>query len=199
MRSNLKLITSNNIGGIFADVSVANPNSITLHNQTTKPKNGTQSYVASDIVLDATRNKSVYIDYTMTQVSGSSSYITRIGRVFVNFPLDASNENQFGHAIIFDEFNEVNLKAATGVGSVTINLGAVVSRRKSTLGDPVIEQEFDDAVANTGGTGTAAYATKYGEAHTLAVDQGAWYGYILYDNSSGTLDISMTYTIKRFA
>ena len=82
---------------------------------------------------------------------------------------------------------------------MAVSLGAVVSRRKSSLGDPVIEQEFDDAVANTGGTGTAAYATKYGEAHTLAVDQGAWYGYILYDNSSGTLDISMTYTIKRFA
>ena len=112
---------------------------------------------------------------------------------------------------MLDQWNEIDALSATGAvaafsATQTFEFATAVAKRVTTKGDPVLEQDYADSVANTGGTGTAAYTTKYGEAHGSAsyVDNDStsstyqkYFGFLLYKNLRG-VDGTIEFIQRRF-
>ena len=153
------------------------------------------------------------IDYSVKftdSVGSPTYYVTRVGRASVGFPL-VNGANVRGHGAILDQWNEIDALSATGAvaafsATQIFEFGTVVARRVTTKGDPVLEQDYNDSVANTGGTGTAAYTTKYVEAHGSSsyVDSDAtsstyqkYFGFLLYKNLRG-VDGTIEFIQRRF-
>lgn len=220
LRSNIRVVTDENVGDVFSNLTIGNPSVRTAGDTTspgstsTNPVQGTQSYRAIGSVYTTTQALVGVIRYNLTTISnlevdysvkftdsaGSPTYhVVRTGRASISFPLLADGTNVKGHGTILDQWNEVDIMSATGAvaafsATQTFELAVSVAKRVTTKGDPVLEQDYADSVANTGGTGTAAYTTKYGEVHGNAsyVDNDStsstyqkYFGFLLYQNKRG--------------
>jgi hypothetical protein len=231
LRSNIRVVTDENVGDVFSNLTIGNPSSRTVSDTTspgstsTNPVQGTQVYRAVGSVYtttqalvgvfryDLTSISNLEIDYSIkfTDSAGSPTYyVTRVGRASVGFPL-VNGANVKGHGAILDTWNEVDALSATGVvaafsATQIFEFAVAVAKRVTTKGDPVLEQDYADSVANTGGTGTAAYTTKYGEVHGSAsyVDNDStsstyqkYFGFLLYKNLRG-VDGTIEFIQRRF-
>ena len=227
LRSNIRVVTDENVGDVFSNLTIGNPSIRTVSDTTspgsssTNPVQGTQVYRPVGSVYTTTQALVGVVRYNLTSISnleidysvkftdsaGSPTYyVTRIGRASVGFPL-VNGVNVKGHGAILDQWNEIDALSATGAvaafsATQTFEFATVVSRRVTTKGDPVLEQDYDDSVANTGGTGTAAYTTKYGEVHGsssyIDVDNPTkYFGFLLYKNLRGA-DGTIEFIQRRF-
>lgn len=219
LRSNIRVVTDENVGDVFSNLTIGNPSTRTVSDTTspgsssTNPVQGTQVYrvvgsvytttqaLVGVVRYDLTSISNIEIDYSVKftdSVGSPTYYVTRVGRASVGFPL-VNGANVRGHGAILDSWNEVDALSATGAvaafsATQTFEFATAVARRVTTKGDPVLEQDYNDSVANTGGTGTAAYTTKYGEVHgsSAYVDNDAtsstyqkYFGFLLYKNLRG--------------
>ena len=231
LRSNIRVVTDENVGDVFSNLTIGNPSTRTVSDTTspgsssTNPVQGTQVYRAVGSVYTTTQALVGVIRYDLTTISnleidysvkftdsvGSPTYyVTRIGRASLGFPL-VNGENVNGHGAMLDQWNEIDALSATGAvaafsATQTFEFATAVAKRVTTKGDPVLEQDYADSVANTGGTGTAAYTTKYGEAHGSAsyVDNDStsstyqkYFGFLLYKNLRG-VDGTIEFIQRRF-
>ena len=231
LRSNIRVVTDENVGDVFSNLTIGNPSTRTVSDTTspgstsTNPVQGTQVFRAVGSVYtttqalvgvvryDLTSISNIEIDYSVKftdSVGSPTYYVTRVGRASVGFPL-VNGANVRGHGAILDQWNEIDALSATGAvaafsATQIFEFGTVVARRVTTKGDPVLEQDYNDSVANTGGTGTAAYTTKYGEVHgsSAYVDNDAtsstyqkYFGFLLYKNLRG-VDGTIEFIQRRF-
>lgn len=231
LRSNIRVVTDENVGDVFSNLTIGNPSTRTASDTTspgsssTNPVQGTQifravgsTYTTTQALVgvvryDLTSISNLEIDYSIkfTDSAGSPTYyVTRVGRASVGFPL-VNGENVKGHGAILDTWNEIDALSATGAvaafsATQTFEFATAVAKRVTTKGDPVLEQDYADSVANTGGTGTAAYTTKYGEVHGSAsyVDNDStsstyqkYFGFLLYKNLRG-VDGTIEFIQRRF-
>jgi hypothetical protein len=227
LRSNIRVVTDENVGDVFSNLTIGNPSTRTVSDTTspgsssTNPIQGTQVYRAVGSVYtttqalvgvvryDLTSISNIEIDYSVKftdSVGSPTYYVTRVGRASVGFPL-VNGANVKGHGAILDQWNEMDALSTTGAVAAfsaiqTFEFATVVARRVTTKGDPVLEQDYDDSVANTGGTGTAAYTTKYGEVHGSSsyvdVDNSTkYFGFLLYKNLRG-VDGTIEFIQRRF-
>ena len=219
LRSNIRVVTDENVGDVFSNLTIGNPSTRTVSDTSkpgstaTNPLQGDQNYRPVGSVYTTTQALVGVVRYNLTTISnleidysikftdsvGSPTYhVVRTGRASVSFPLLADGTNVKGHGAILDQWNEIDIISATGAvtfsATQTFEFAVAVAKRVTTKGDPVLEQNYADSVANTGGTGTAAYTTKYGEAHGSAsyVDNDStsstyqnYFGFLLYQNKRG--------------
>jgi hypothetical protein len=191
LRSNIRVVTDENVGDVFANLIVTNPLTRTVSDTTapgsssTNPVNGTQVYrplgsvytttnaLVGVMKYNLTTMTNLEVDYTVTFTDNATYHVVRNGRFSASFPLLADGSNIYGHATVLDQWNEVDIMSASGAVSAfgatqIFEVAVVVAKRVTTSGDPVIEREYDNAVNNVG-TSVADYLAKYGEAHTSAV------------------------------
>ena len=227
LRSNIRVVTDENVGDVFSNLTIGNPSTRTASDtispgsSSTNPVQGNQNYRAVGSVYTTTQALVGVVRYNLTTISnleidysikftdsvGSPTYhVVRTGRASVSFPLLADGTNVKGHGAILDQWNEIDIISATGAvpfsAIQTFAFAVAVAKRVTSKGDPVLEQNYADSVANTGGTGTAAYTTKYGEAHGSAsyvdVDNPTkYFGFLLYQNKRG-VDGTIEFIQRRF-
>jgi hypothetical protein len=227
LRSNIRVVTDENVGDVFSNLTIGNPAIRTVSDTTspgstsTNPIQGTQVYrpvgsvytttqaLVGVVRYNLTSISNLEIDYSVKFTDSASSptyYVTRVGRASVGFPL-VNGANVKGHGAILDQWNEIDALSTTGAVAAfsavqTFEFATAVARRVTTKGDPVLEQDYNDSVANTGGTGTAAYTTKYGEVHGSSsyvdVDNPTkYFGFLLYKNLRG-VDGTIEFIQRRF-
>ena len=162
---------------------------------------------------DLTSISNLTVDYSMKftdSVSSPTYYVVRVGTISIGFPL-VNGVNVRGHGAILDLWNEIDALSVTGwsspfSGTSWFEFATAVARRVTTKGDPILEQNYNDSVANTGGTGTADYTAKYGEPHgdSSYVDNDSasstyqnYFGFLLYQNTRG-VDGTIEFIQRRF-
>jgi hypothetical protein len=215
LRSNIRVVTDENVGDVFSNLTIGNPAARIVSDTTapgstsTNPVNGTQVYrpvgsvytttqaLVGVVRYDLTSVSNLTVDYSMKftdSVSSPTYYVVRVGTISIGFPL-VNGENVRGHGAILDLWNEIDALSVTGwsspfSGTSWFEFATAVVRRVTTKGDPVLEQDYNDSVADTGGIGTASYTAKYGEVHGnsayVDVDNPTkYFGFLLYKNTRG--------------
>ena len=189
LRSNIRVVTDENVGDVFSNLTIGNPSTRTVSDTTspgsssTNPVQGTQVYRAVGSVYtttqalvgviryDLTTISNLEIDYSIkfTDSAGSPTYyVTRVGRAAVGFPL-VNGANVKGHGAILDTWNEVDVLNSTGATTALLAtqefvLGVVVARLVTIKGDPVIENDHT-SLSN------ASFQAKYGTTDNILNSQ----------------------------
>jgi hypothetical protein len=190
LRSNIRVVTDENVGDVFSNLTIGNPSTRTVSDTTspgstsTNPVQGTQVYRTVGSVYTTTQALVGVVRYNLTSISnleidysvkftdsaGSPTYyVTRIGRASVGFPL-VNGANVKGHGAILDQWNEMDALSATGAVAAfsvtqTFEFATIVSSIVTIKGDPVIVSEY----AGTSALSDAAFNTKYGVTPSVAL------------------------------
>lgn len=210
VRSNIKVLTETNVGDVFSNLAVGNPMSRQL-DPTTNPGGaniikGTQTMRPlgsssltnqgnlGTVRYETSSTRSVTIDYVIEWYDATPTYhVIRTGSATISMPELADSSNVYGHGLVLDQWNEMDIKNATGALSFAVgadfDLGVIVAKRVTLYGDPVIENDF--ATLSSGD-----FQTKYGTAgntmgtHVFWADNDSTsatyqknFGFITYSNT----------------
>ena len=220
IRSNVRIITDESVGDVFANLTIGNPILRTLGNATTNPPKGTQvlravgsSSTTTQALLgvvkfNLTSMVNLSLDYTLTFADATPTYhVVRVGHASIGFP-KVNDVNTFGHGLILDQWNEVDIMDSAGAITVfsvaqPFEFGIVVARRVTVFGDPVIEDDWNNLT-------NANFMTKYGTTSNVMDSQVFWidndsssptyekyFGFLMYKNSR-PVDANIEFIQKRF-
>ena len=226
VRSNVKVMTESNIGDVFADIVVGNPTEKTIGVTSvsgSNATNGTQIFrpVGSSLTttqtlmgvvyFDTATATSVYMSYTASftdSVSSPTYHVLRVGQASSSMPVvPGTSLNTYGHGLILDLWNEVDMFSSTGAispfsASQEFELGVVVASKVTIKGDPVIENDLTLSVAD--------FNTKYGTtdktlgSQIFYIDNDSqsptyqkYFGFLLYKNTR-SVDGTIKFIQERF-
>ena len=180
LRSNIKIVTENNAGDLWSNIAIGNPLT-----RECKPTNvagasgnqvrGTQTMRLlgsssttnqiniGGVYYNTSGTRNLEMDYVIEWYDGTPTYhVVRTGKATVSMPMLADGTNVYGHALILDQWNEMDIMNTTGAISFAVgadfDLGVVVSPIVTIYGDPVITNDY----AGTSALSDAAFNTKYG-------------------------------------
>ena len=179
LRSNIKILTETNSGDMWANVAIGNAMqrvldpttnpggaNITRGTQVMRPlgsNSSTDQGSMGSVRFHATGTQSVTMDYVVEWFDATPTYhVIRTGTATISMPLLANGTNGFGHGLILDQWNEMDIMNVSGAISFAVGadfeLGVLVSSMVTKYGDPVIVNDY----AGTSALADAAFNTKYG-------------------------------------
>jgi hypothetical protein len=209
LRSNIKIITETNTGDLWANVAIGNPTirecgptSLSGTNdakgsQTMRPLGSsilTNQGNLGSIFYDTTGTKNLEMDYVIEWYDDPVTYhVVRTGKATISMPMLADGTNAYGHGLILDQWNEMDIKNATGAVSFAVaadfDLGVIVAKHVTLYGDPIIEDEIT-------ALSSAAFQAKYGttgvvlntdyflaDNDSTSPSYGKYFGFITYSNT----------------
>jgi hypothetical protein len=216
LRSNIKIITERNTGDLWANVAIGNPTireckmtnvSGTAGNQangsgpdaqTMRPL-GSSTLTNQDnlgsVFYDTSGTRSLEMDYVIEWYDDDpvTYHIVRTGKATISMPMLADGTNAYGHGLILDQWNEMDIKHVDGVVSLAatadFDFGVIVAKHVTLYGDPVIEDEITalssaDFQARYGTTGVVLNTDYFLVDNDLtSPSYGKYFGFITYSNT----------------
>ena len=209
LRSNIKVITETNTGDLWANVAIGNPTirecgptsasgtNDARGSQTMRPLGSsslTNQGNLGSVFYDTSGTRSLEMDYVIEWYDDPVSYhVVRTGKVIISMPMLADGTNAYGHGLILDQWNEMDIKNSTGAVSLAVgadfDLGVIVAKHVTLYGDPIVE---DDITALS----SAAFQAKYGttgvvlntdyflaDNESTSSSYGKYFGFITYSNT----------------
>lgn len=188
LRSNIKIVTENNAGDLWSNIAIGNPllrecRPTNVSGSAGNQVRGTQTMRLlgsssttnqvniGGVYYNTSGTRNLEMDYVVEWYdAGPVTYhVVRTGKATVSMPMLADGTNVYGHALILDQWNEMDIMNATGAISFAVgadfDLGVIVSPIVTIYGDPVITNEY----AGTSALSDAAFNTKYGVTPSVAL------------------------------
>ena len=223
LRSNIKVITETNTGDLWANVAIGNPSirscgptsasgsNDARGSQTMRPLGSgplTNQGNLGSIFYDVSGTRNLEMDYVIEWYdAGPLTYhVVRTGKASISMPMLADGTNLYGHGLILDQWNEMDIKSASGAVSFAVgaefDLGVIVAKHVTSYGDPVIENDLS--------LSSGDFQTKYGTAgkvlntdyfladnDTTSSTYGKYFGFLTYSNTR-PVDAHIRFINKRF-
>jgi hypothetical protein len=187
LRSNIKIVTENNAGDLWSNIAIGNPlirecKPTNVSGASGNQVRGTQimrllgsssttnQVNIGGVYYNTSGTRNLEMDYVIEWSDATPTYhVVRTGKATISMPMLADGTNVYGHALILDQWNEMDIMNTTGAISFAVgadfDLGVVVSPIVTIYGDPVITNEY----AGTSALSDAAFNTKYGVTPSVAL------------------------------
>lgn len=222
IRSNIKVLTETNAGDIWANIAIGNPGSKILGTtsvsgtndargaQTMRPLGSTATTTQTLLGVlryEVTSTRNLELDYSIEWYDGTPTYhVVRTGNANISMPVLATATNIYGHGLILDQWNEMDIMNVTGALSFAVgaefDLGVIVAKHVTIYGDPIVENDLS--------LSSGDFQTKYGtsgkvldtdyflaDSESTSPTYGKYFGFITYSNTR-PVDAHIRFINKRF-